>query len=338
MSKRPTLKEVAKLANVSPATVSLVINNVTGGNIPISDETRQRVMEAVEQLGYYPNLSARSLRTSRTQLLAIMVHDLTNPHFSVLIRGAQLVAEANGFEIMVFDCILDTDREKAIIDSILRRSVDGLIMVNYSMDPEIVKPIQRARIPLVTIGPEWPGIDSFCIEEREATRDMVIYLYEQGRRRICHLAGQQTLLVGERRFNGYKDGLAQVGLEFDERMVVYGEFKRYGYEDQMEYLFRREPGYRPPDALVAASDVMAIDAMLMLKRMGYRIPDDVAVTGFDNIPQAEFTCPTLTTMDSLPEKTGQIAVDMLLKQLNGEISKEPRRVRLPGQFCKRESA
>jgi len=210
--------------------------------------------------------------------------------------------------------------------------------VNYGMDPNMVTPLQRAQIPVVTLGPEWSGIDSFCIQEREATRDMVKYLYQKGRRRIAHMAGQLSLLVGERRMNGYKDGLAEVGLPFEEHMVVYGEFKRHGYEEQMARLFRVEAGYQRPDALVAASDVMAIDAMQMLKRMGLRIPDDVAVTGFDNIPQAEILTPTLTTISSEPEKSGQIAVEMLLRRLDGNSQIEPQRVRLPGTFYLRESA
>jgi LacI family transcriptional regulator len=338
MAKRPTLKEVAQLANVSPATVSLVVNHSSGGNIAISEETRQRVMAAVQQLEYYPNLAARSLRTSRTQLLALMVHDLTNPFFSVLIREAQLTAEERGFEIMAFDCILDVNREKRIIDSIIRRGVDGLIMVNYGMDPEIVKPVQNAQIPIVTIGPEWPGIDSFCIKEQEATRDMVKYLYQKGRRRIAHLAGEQTLLVGERRMNGYRDGLTEVGLPFRDDQVVHGQFRRSGYEDQMAHLFRTESGYQPPDALVAASDVMAIDAIMMFKRMGLRVPDDVAVTGFDNIPQAEIISPTLTTISTLPKQNGRMTVGMVLDRIEGKVDAEPRRVRLPGEFCLRESA
>lgn len=138
--------------------------------------------------------------------------------------------------------------------------------------------------------------------------------------------------------NGYKDGLAELGLPFEERMVVYGEFKRHGYEDQMARLFHKEPGYLFPDALVAASDVMAIDAMILLKRMGFRIPEDVAVTGFDNIPQAEIVSPTLTTISSEPERTGQIVVDMLLRRLDGKSEVEPLRVRLPGMLFLRESA
>ena len=129
MSKRPTLTDVARHANVSIATVSIVVNNSRSGNISVSEETRQRVLAAIDEIGYVPNLAARSLRTSKTRLLAVMVQDLTNPFFPFLVRGAQETAESNNYELLVFDCIdFSTEREKAFVSSVVSRRVEGVIV------------------------------------------------------------------------------------------------------------------------------------------------------------------------------------------------------------------
>lgn len=173
MAKHSTLRDVAKLASVSMATVSLVVNNYPSGNIAISGETRQRVLAAVEQLGYLPNLAARSLRTSRTQFLAVMVHDLTNAFFPYFIRGAQLVAEGYGYHILVYDCIYDRTREKTFIGSVLQRRVDGVISVVYKAKPEVMEPLLQAHIPVVTIGPEYPNCNSVTVPDKNLTRKLL---------------------------------------------------------------------------------------------------------------------------------------------------------------------
>jgi DNA-binding LacI/PurR family transcriptional regulator len=337
MAKRPTLREVAQLASVSTATVSLVINNCSGGNIAISAKTRQRVLAAVDQLGYLPNLAARSLRTSRTQFLAVMVHDLTNAFFPYFIRGAQLVAEGYGYHILVYDCIYDRTREEAFIGSVLQRRVDGVISVVYQAKPEDMEPLLQAHIPVVTIGPEWPNCDSVNVSDKNLTRDVVAYLVKQGHTRIAHLTGNDTIPACWLRMEGYQAGLAEARLPFDESLICRGNFSRSGVEEELAPLFAKETRQGHPTALVSCNDVMAIEAIQVLKRWGYRIPEDVAVTGFDNTPEGQYMCPSLTTIDNTPELMGQKAVELLLNRFSTEQSYEPQRVRLPGKLVLRQS-
>jgi len=338
MMKRSTLRDVAKHANVSMATVSIVINNLTGGNIAISEETRQRVLASVEELGYFPNLAARSLRTRRTQLLAVMVHDLTDSFFPYFVRGAQLAAETAGYQILVYDCVYDKDREVKFINSILQRRVDGVITVVYNAKPEAFEPILRNHIPIVAVGPQWDNFDSVGVADRKVEREVVAYLTSQGHRRIVHLAGSLAHPTGNSRFNGYCDGLADAEIAFDPKLICYGNYCRKGIEEQLAPIFKNKNKSDHPTAIASANYVMAIEAIKVLKRWGYCIPGDVAVVGFDNIPESEYVIPSLTTVDNCPEILGQKSVEIILKRLTSTETIEPQRVLLPAKLIIRQSA
>jgi DNA-binding LacI/PurR family transcriptional regulator len=338
MNRRPTLKDVAKHANVSIATVSVVVNNTKSGNISISEETCQRVLAAIEEIGYVPNLAARSLRTSKTRLLAVMVQDLTNPFFPFLVRGAQETAESNNYELLVYDCInFSGERERAFVNLVMRRRVDGVVMVIYQSTSDILAPLYKNKIPVVTIGPEWPEFDSVILNDTEAIKKLVLYLKDKGHIRIAHLMGKKNTPPADHRMQGYRQGLDEAGLKFDASLVRFGSFTKEDVAEQISPLFI-DRSSNHPTALIVANDVMAIEAIQVLKSWGYHIPQDVAVTGFDNIPESKYIIPSLTTVENCARLMGQKSVERLLLRLSSDVDLPVERICLEGEIIFRESA
>ena len=337
-SRRPTQKDVAREAGVSRAVVSYVINNRTGGNVRISGETRQRVLEVVERIGYRPNVNARSLRTQRTQLLAVMVPDLTNPFYPLLIRGAQAAAESRGYDLLIYDTNDRAAREQAFVEAMLRRGVDGVIAVAFHLRSEEAARLTRAGSEVVTISGEGHaiGVDAVVPAERQAVHELMRHLIAHGHRRIAHLAGLPDTAPGALRLQGYREALAEAGIPFEETLVRYGTFRREGVSEIITSLFSPTRDSRPT-ALFAANDLMAIEAIRVLGHLGLRVPEDVAVCGFDNIAEAEVIVPALTTVDQGAEAMGRRAVLLLLERLDGKAGDEPRQVSTPCRLVLRSS-
>lgn len=338
--RRPTQKDVARLAGVSRATVSYVINGRSGGKVQITEETRRRVLKAIETLGYQPDFTARSLRTQRTHLLAIMVPDLTNPFYPLLVRGAQAAADEQDYQILVYDSDDTPTRECKFVEAMLRRRVDGVILVTFHLQTEDVMRLIGAGIQVVAIGGRLrtAQVDVVATRERLAVLELMRHLADRGHRRIAHLAGPQDTAAGEVRLRGYCEGLAEAGIPYDEALVRYGTFRQEGVSDSIPALFPpAEKRDHHPTALFAANDVMAIEAIRVLTGQGWRVPEDVAVCGFDNIPAATFVRPSLTTIGQNPQAMGQQAVGLLLERLGAEEPIEIRHVSVPYQLVIRAS-
>jgi LacI family transcriptional regulator len=340
VKRRPTQKDVARLAEVSPATVSYVINNLSGGNIRISDETRRRVWKAIEELGYQINVNARSLRTQKTQLLAVMVPDLTNPFYPLMIRGAQSLAEENEYQLLVYDTNDSKERELIFIEAMLRRRVDGVVLVSFHLEVQDAIRLLEAGIVIVSVGGRLrdAGFDVIATPEREAACDMVEYLLLKGHRRIAHLSGPQDTPAGRARLEGYCQALSQAGIAFDERLILPGTFT---HDRTVELIHAFLDGISEedrPTALFAANDLMAIDAIQTFKKRGYKVPGDIAVAGFDNIPEAEVIEPPLTTVGHDARNMGWQAVKLLLERIESEEDLQPRTVSIPYYLVPRTSA
>jgi LacI family transcriptional regulator len=336
---RPTQQDVARLAGVSRAVVSYVINNQTSGKIRISDDARRRVLQAVKELGYQPNVTARSLRTNRTQLLAVMVPDLTNPFYPLLIRGAQAAAEREDYQILVYDTNDTAAREQIFVEIMLRRRVDGVILVAFHLETSDVERMLRAGVQVAAVGgrPRPEGVDIVAPRERLAVHEVMRHLISRGHRRIAHLAGAADTPPGRVRLQGYREALSEAGIPYDESLVLQGTFGRDGVAELVSSCFVPSADAACPTALFAANDVMAIEAMRTLARLGRRIPGDVAVCGFDNIPEAEFVVPSLTTVDQDAQMLGQRAAEFLLERLADRAPAEARHVNTPYRLVVRES-
>lgn len=338
--KRPTQKDVANKAGVSRATVSLVINNQKNGNVRISEETRQRVFAAIQELGYQPDWAAQSLRTSRTKLLALLVPDITNPYYPMLIRGAQGIAEQNDFQLLIYDSDDSPDREKSFVNTVLRRRVDGVILVSFHLSEEDVARLQKAGIEIVAIGNTFSDIDleinRTCQNHHQAIQALISHLAENGHQRIAHIAGPQDTPPGKLRLTSYQDALSSAGISYDPALVQIGSFRQDGIQEIVHYFVKELPQSKRPSAIFAANDVMAIETIHELSKLNIRVPGEIAVCGFDNIPQSAWVAPALTTVGQNPFEHGRKGASILMSRLCDNLQ-EVQQIEVPYNLVIRSS-
>jgi LacI family transcriptional regulator len=316
--RKPTQEDVARVAGVSQALVSYVINDTRA--VSISDETKQRIREAVIELGYVPNSAARSLRTRKTMSIASLIPDITNPFYPALERGIQDVAESNGYDLIIYNTDGIAEKERKGVRSVRQRHVDGVIMTVFHLVPDDFRLLREDGTAVVVFGPNqegWTesGIDNLFVENTDAAYTIVNHLIARGHRRIAMIAGVEATPPRERRVLGYKKALAEHDIPLDPILIRGGDFNENGGYQGMKELLKLNPR---PTAVFAANDLMAIGAMIALRENGLDIPGDIAVVGFDDIPAASLVNPPLTTIAQFPEQLGKRAAEMLLERLRGE--------------------
>ncbi len=333
MTKRPsgrharpvTMKDVARLAGVSQPTVSRVLNNSVS-TIAVSDATRDRVLAAVERLGYRPNMTARSLRTQRTQMIALLIADISNGFYHPIARAIQDVARQHDFDVLIANSDHLYASEQHFCEAVIRRPVDGIIAVPIHLsEDEIDHLITATRTPVVALGQHirHPEVDIVYLDDREATRAAITWLItERGYRSIGFLGVPDEFPPGPRRWQGYEQAMAEAGLAIDPAFVFQGDFsleagRRAGR--QIAALKDR------PQAVFALNDLMAIGMILELRAAGCRVPEDIAIMGFDNIPEATIISPTLTTIAQDPVDIGRKLASALFDRIEGRVT-GPRRV------------
>ncbi|MEM7332250.1 MAG: LacI family DNA-binding transcriptional regulator [Chloroflexota bacterium] len=338
--KRPTQKDVAQKAGVSRATVSLIINN-QNGNVRISQETRERVQAAIDELGYQPDMAAQTLRTSRTNLLALLIPDITNPFYPALIRGAQSITEQQDYQLLIYDSDDSPIREQSFVDTILRRRVDGVILVSFRLPADEYKKLLRAGIKVVSIGQvstqEDIDISKTIQDHSTAIKQLINHLVKKGHQKIAHIAGSQDTPPGQLRLASYKKALEEENIPYDPKLIRIGNFRQEGIADIVYSLMNDLPKASRPTAIFAANDVMAIETIYSLTKLGIRVPEDVAVCGFDDIPQSSWIMPSLTTVSQNPYEHGKQAAKLLLEQLQTPESEPAKVVDVPFQLVFRES-
>jgi DNA-binding LacI/PurR family transcriptional regulator len=290
-AKRATSRDVAKMAGVSRTTVSFVLNDVP--NVQISEDTRRRVWQAADQLGYYPDASARSLARQRSGNVGVVLCNSTDRLFSdvfltEILSGIHEVIHPQGYHILL-EAIEDMAAPDAYIGLVRSRQVDGL--------PET----------------------SLCrvdIDNARAVRTVVDYLLYRGHRRIAFISqGPPIYAATEARLRGYMQALSAAGLPYDQSLVCYGEFGQAGGYDAMKSLLQLE---ERPVAVLAGSDLVALGALAALRDAGLRVPDDVALVGFDDVPTASDVTPSLTTVHLPAQLLGRTAAEMLMRLVGGE--------------------
>jgi DNA-binding LacI/PurR family transcriptional regulator len=319
----PTIKDVAARAEVSVATVSHVINNTRF----VTPELRDRVLAVMQEMDYEPNLVARGLRSNRTNLVALVIPDISNPYFPELARGVQDVANQNGYVTILGNTDRDIVQEQRLLHILSRQRVEGIIINPAGVTAEDLLPIQSSGVPIVIFGHQiaHPSFDSVMIDDRLAARDLVAHLIERGHRRIAHL-GSPRPNSGRLRYEGYVQALEEHGLPLDVNQVTEGPWTQKGGHAAMQTLLQRRP---LPTAVFAANDLMAIGAMLAIQEAGLRIPGDIAVAGFDNIDQAACVTPSLTTVHQPKYDTGKKLAEILFCRLRKDAPRDPQRIVLP---------
>lgn len=335
--KTPTMRDVARLANVSQSTVSRVLNG-TDEPIPIGEETRQRVMEAVAVLKYRPNLHAGSLRGQKTQMVAVMIADITNPFYHSIVRAVQDSANVHNYDVMIANSDHTLQGEKRFLDSVIRRPVDGIIMAPYHLtEDDLGEVIDRTGAAVAAVGQHLnhPQIDIAYSNDELAAYNVVKWLHEtKGHTNIGYIGVTDRFPAGARRQSGFERALADAGLEMASNCEQVGDWSLgSGYQAMQKLLSLPEL----PTAVFAANDLMAIGAMEAIKQNNLKIPDDIAVVGFDNIPAASWVFPPLTTIAQYPEKMGEQLSKAVFQRIQGEYSGPSRRFEIPLDFIERES-
>jgi LacI family transcriptional regulator len=331
---RPTQKDIAKLAQVSQATVSLVLNGISDASVP--RVTQLKVLQAAKSLGYVPNRVAQSLRTQQTKTLACIVPDITNPFYPALERGAQKSAESNGYDVLIYNTDGLPAKERRCLDRLLEGRVDGVVGVFFHLTAVDLRPLLERKIGVARIeanpkkiGP-WP-LDNLFVDNVGGAKAATQYLIQGGHRRIAMIAGAGG--PERNRVSGYLEALNEADLE--PQLVSHGDFNEdSGYRLTKEIL----SGARPT-AIFAGNDLMAFGAMSAIREAQLTIPDDVAVMGFDDIFAARFVTPPLSTVNQFQYELGRVAAEMVLERINKlPADTSGRQRQMPFEVVKRQSA
>jgi LacI family repressor for deo operon, udp, cdd, tsx, nupC, and nupG len=321
-----TIKEVAKTANVSVATVSRTLQ------MPqvVAESTRQRVYEAIAQLGYTPNAQARTLRTARTRLVIALVPDIANPFFSEVIRGMEQVAHQNGYSVLLGDAQNSPAREQAYADMIPARQADGLITLLPHV-PQL-PPEWRSHLVNACEYVSDKNVTSVYVDNVQAASTAVNHLITLGHRDIAFISGPPRPISSDRQ-QGYVQALREAGLRLNPALIAGGDFSFEAGARAVETLLASRQKFT---ALFCSNDEMAIAAMVTLNTHGLRVPEDVSVVGFDDIRFARYCNPPLTTVAQPKNQLGGEAMTLLIEILNGgDIA--PRKRILPTELVIRKS-
>ncbi|MBE3590731.1 MAG: LacI family DNA-binding transcriptional regulator [Firmicutes bacterium] len=315
-----TLRDVARLAGVDPSTVSRVVNG--DQDLVIKEETRQRILKAVETLGYRPNAIARSLRLQRTRTIGLLVPDICNPFFPEVIRGAEAVASEAGYHVIFGNTDDDPAKERRFIDTLLAARCDGLILATAMTRDQTIEYLSEQGLPFVLVNRYTLGTDHYVVTDNlQAGREAVAHLIELGHRRIAHLAGPLFTDTGLSRLQGYRTALREAGITFHSAYVEECDFKEASGYEGARRLLQLDPR---PTAIFAANDLIAIGVYRAAAEAGLRIPDDLSVVGHNDIPAATYLHPQLTTIRVPLNEMGRSSARLLVELIErGEATETP---------------
>ena len=307
-----TMKDVAVRASVSTATLSRALMNPE----KVSQATRNRVEQAAIDVGYLPGSLNRNLKRNESRTILVIVPDICDPFFSEIIRGIEVTAAEQGYLVLIGDCAHQNQQEKTFIDLIITKQIDGMLLLGSRLPFDASKEEQRNLPPMVMANEFAPELElpTVHIDNLTAAFNAVNYLHELGHQRIACIAGPEEMPLCHYRLQGYVQALRRSGMTVDPHYIARGDFTYEAGANALEQLLSLP---QPPTAIFCHSDVMALGALSMAKRRGFRVPDDLSIIGFDNIALAEFCDPPLTTVAQPRFDIGREAMLLLLSQLNG---------------------
>jgi DNA-binding LacI/PurR family transcriptional regulator len=323
MARRVSSRDVARLAGVSRTTVSFVLNNVPG--MRISEETRKRVLEAAKELDYHPDAVARRLVTGKTQILAYVERQTPELAFSdafmpQALRGVHAAASVNNYEVLFAPIPVDKSNGRFL--GLLRgRHVDGIILAGPRTDDEELRELIENQSPIVVQG-QWPGqnVASVDVDNMKAAQIATEHLTKLGHKRIGMIVhAPETYTAGGARLQGYRLALENYGIPYDKALVTYANFTSESGESAFKSVFEVDT---PPSALFVSSDTVAIGVIQSAQELGYRVPEDLAVVGFDDIPMSVYITPPLTTVHLPAYGIGWAAADLLIRLIDSEETLE----------------
>ncbi|RME74699.1 MAG: LacI family transcriptional regulator [Chloroflexi bacterium] len=349
---RVRIKDVAERAGVSTATVSHVINNTRY----VSEETRQKVLQAIEELNYQPSAIARGLATNSTRTVGLVISDIANPFFTAVARGVEDEIIQHGYHTIFCNTDEDPAREDEYLRLLSARQIDGLIIAPTGIRSERLLRMAQAELPIVLLDRETPGIDAplVCVDNEDGAYRAVKYLVELGHRRIAVLMGLETISTQVARYNGYRRALQEAGIPLDEGLVV--KANPLFYSNRPIHLNSSPPNFLTnnqmtpaafyalqelldlsdrPTAIFVTNNQMTLGTLHALKERGLRCPDDISVISFDDHDWAPLFSPPLTVVRQPTYRLGQAAAQLLMQLIHHQPVDPP--PPLPTEFIIRQS-
>jgi LacI family transcriptional regulator len=326
-----TLEDIARATGFSVPTVSRVISNSA---YPVSAATRQRILDAAQALGYRPNLSARGLRTERTNTIGVLVDDIMSPFVPPIVRGIQDHLVQHGFSCLIVNSDWNPDLEHSAIADLLSRPVDGIIFVEYSHASTSAE-LERSQKPRLFVHRLFGGAikNSITLDEEQNVTLLMRHLLGLGHRRIAYINGPPSWSASQKRLAAYGAALAAHGIPPDPALMRAGDWEfQSGYDAAASLLAHDER----PTAIFAANDQMALGAIYACQDAGVAVPGEIAVVGYDNRDFTRLMRPRITTVSLPAYEMGQAAAEQLQKQITEGLS-EFDEIKIPGQLYIRES-
>ena len=328
----PTIHDVAKRAGVAPITVSRVINN----SGYVSKDKRERVETAIAELEYVPNVIARSLRSKRTNTLALVLTDITNPFFTVIARGVEDTASAAGMTVIFCNTDESVLEEEKYLQLLLQKQVDGILLVPACSVPKSIHLIQEQGTPVVVLDRKIPSVDVDIVrgDSEGGAYQLVKLLLDLGHTHIAVLSGQADVSTAEDRVIGYRRALEEAGL-LEYEMVYFGAFTQASGYEMAQKALSHSPR---PTAIFAANNFIAYGALKALHDTGLEVPGAMAMVAFDDLPQGLVLEPHLTVASQPAYEMGRKATQLLLNRLQAETPEPFQEIILPIELIVRRSS
>ena len=307
---RKTLKDVAMKAGVSIAVASRVLGNYGY----VSEENRLKVLKAAREIGYQPDVLARGLKTKKTYSIGVIISDVTTFFFTSVVRGIEDVASQGGYHVTLCNADEDPQKEKGYLEELYKRKVDGIILSATGKNLSLVKKLIRSGMPIVLVDRKIDKLDTtqVVVDNKEGAYEAVKHLIKLGYQRIGVINGIKGIWTSEQRFAGYLDALEESELKIKPELIKYGDFRVEGSKKAMvEFLGMKNP----PEAVFVTNEAMTTGALLAMKEKKVKIPDDIAIVGFDDPIWAPLIEPPLTAVRQPSYSIGTIACQALLQRI-----------------------
>ena len=327
-----TIQDIARRAGVSTATVSRVIS----GRGYVSPASREQVLAAADELAYVPNGLARGLKTQRSGLIALLVPEIVNSFYTTISRGVEDVANASGLQVILGNTDESVAKERAYVELMISTRVDGVIIAPAGRTANPLKPLLASTVPTVLVDRSVAGFPADVVRGDSMTgaRTLTRHLLAFGHRRIALINGHRDTSVARDREAGFRAALADAHVEIEERLISSGTWFIEDAETRAGVILDAD---RPPTAILAANNFMAIGALRSLRERACRVPEDVALACFDDIPDAAEVDPFLTAMAQPAYTMGTLAMQLLLERISGTFRGSPREIILSSQLLIRRS-
>lgn len=317
-----TIKDVARYANVAPSTVSRVIAN----SPRISEATKRKVNQAMEELGYHPNLNARSLASQSTQTIGLVMPSsgdvvFQNPFFPTVLQGISEGAHEKKYALLMTTGKSEKETLEAVVQMVQGKRVDGMILLKSKVEDKVISYLKGRNFPFVLIGKPYKNVEEITHVDNDnfrAMQEATEYLIMQGHHQIAFIGGSLELVVTVERLLGYERALRNAGIEMKNEYIIHEEFLREGGQEAVQELMALE---NPPTALVVVDDFMALGVLNTLDELGIRVPEDISIVSFNNVLLSEMSKPPLTSVDINIFDLGFQASKNLIQRI--ENSNEP---------------